>query len=207
MLDLKKNGTPCFCVDYWKLNGVTILDSCPIPRLQNCIDWLNDATIIPTLETKHQIFFKSKLGKRIEATQCLHLTEVFSALHKCLLIEKRLEQVSTNGEDHTYKKQIAVCPHLSRGHRYSSSSARQTFQPCWTSSYDITQREGANNPGKRDFLTSCNDNLGHIIRRGHCKVSTCLRDPFCWLQYVKMAPFLPLQTELCPCCHNFEQKR
>ena len=46
----KKDGTLRFCVDYRKLNAVTIRDSYPIPRMDECIDSLGEATIFTTLD-------------------------------------------------------------------------------------------------------------------------------------------------------------
>jgi len=46
----KKDGSPRFCVDYRKLNAVTIRDSYPLPRMDDCIDSLGDARIFTTLD-------------------------------------------------------------------------------------------------------------------------------------------------------------
>ena len=46
----KKDGTLRFCVDYRKLNAVTKRDSYPIPRMDECIDSLGEATIFTTLD-------------------------------------------------------------------------------------------------------------------------------------------------------------
>ena len=46
----KKDGTLRFCVDYRKLNAATIRDSYPIPRMDECIDSLGEATVFTTLD-------------------------------------------------------------------------------------------------------------------------------------------------------------
>ena len=46
----KKDNTLRFCVDYRKLNKVTQGDSYPLPRMDECIDSLGDATIFTTLD-------------------------------------------------------------------------------------------------------------------------------------------------------------
>ena len=46
----KKDGSLRFCIDYRKLNEVTLLDSYPIPRMDECIDSLGDAQYFSTLD-------------------------------------------------------------------------------------------------------------------------------------------------------------
>ena len=46
----KKGGDPRFCVDYRKLNAVTVRDSYPLPRMDECIDSLGDARVFTTLD-------------------------------------------------------------------------------------------------------------------------------------------------------------
>lgn len=41
----REDGTPLICVNYFKLNALTIRDSYPIPRLEECVDVLRDVTI------------------------------------------------------------------------------------------------------------------------------------------------------------------
>ena len=46
----KKDGTSRFCVDFRRLNAVTIRDSYPLPRMDECIDSLGEAKILTTLD-------------------------------------------------------------------------------------------------------------------------------------------------------------
>ena len=46
----KPDGSKRFCVDYRKLNALTIRDAYPIPRMDECIDSLGEATIFTTLD-------------------------------------------------------------------------------------------------------------------------------------------------------------
>jgi len=46
----KPDGTLRFCVDYRKLNAVTVRDTYPLPRMDECIDSLRDANIFTTLD-------------------------------------------------------------------------------------------------------------------------------------------------------------
>lgn len=43
------DGTTRFCVDYRRLNTLTVRDSYPIPRMDECIDSLGDTKIFYTL--------------------------------------------------------------------------------------------------------------------------------------------------------------
>jgi len=46
----KPDGTLRFCVDYRRLNEMTIRDAYLIPRMGECIDSLGDAVIFSTLD-------------------------------------------------------------------------------------------------------------------------------------------------------------
>ena len=46
----RKDGTMQFCVEYRKLNAVTVRDSYPLPCMDECIDSLGDATVFTTLD-------------------------------------------------------------------------------------------------------------------------------------------------------------
>ena len=46
----KKDGRLRFCVDYRKLNEKTVRDTYPLPRIDDCIDSLGEATVFYTLD-------------------------------------------------------------------------------------------------------------------------------------------------------------
>ena len=46
----KADGSLRFCVDYRRLNAMTVRDSYPIPRMDECIDSLGSATVFSTLD-------------------------------------------------------------------------------------------------------------------------------------------------------------
>ena len=46
----KKDGRLRFCIDYRRLNTITVKDSYPIPRMDECIDSLGDAKVFTTLD-------------------------------------------------------------------------------------------------------------------------------------------------------------
>lgn len=52
----KKDGTPRFCVDYRKINSVTEKDVYPLPRIDEIIDQLSQATWFLKLDLKNGYF-------------------------------------------------------------------------------------------------------------------------------------------------------
>ncbi len=46
----KKDGTHRFCVDYRRLNAVTIKDSYPLPRVDDTLDRLSGAQMFSTID-------------------------------------------------------------------------------------------------------------------------------------------------------------
>lgn len=50
LLVLKPDGSPRFCVDYRRLNTLTINDSYPLPRMNDCIDSLGEAAVLTNLD-------------------------------------------------------------------------------------------------------------------------------------------------------------
>jgi hypothetical protein len=50
VLVAKPDGSTRFCVDHRKLNAITVRDSYPLPRMDECIDSLGDAKIFSTLD-------------------------------------------------------------------------------------------------------------------------------------------------------------
>ncbi|CAF3946591.1 unnamed protein product, partial [Rotaria sp. Silwood1] len=52
VLALKKDGSIRFCIDYRKLNDVTIRDAYPIPRIDDTLDALQHAQFVSTLDLR-----------------------------------------------------------------------------------------------------------------------------------------------------------
>jgi hypothetical protein len=42
----KPDGSLRFCIDYRKLNAITVRDTYPLPRMDECIDYLGDAVVL-----------------------------------------------------------------------------------------------------------------------------------------------------------------
>lgn len=47
----KTDGVLRFCLDYWKLNCVTVTESYPVPSVNECIDSSRKAQVNSTLDT------------------------------------------------------------------------------------------------------------------------------------------------------------
>lgn len=47
---LQNDGNSCLCVDYRRLNAVTLRDSYPIPRTDECIDSLGEEKVFATTD-------------------------------------------------------------------------------------------------------------------------------------------------------------
>lgn len=50
LLETKPDGSPRFITDYRKVNAVTVLDSYPLPRMEDCIDNLGTANFVSKLD-------------------------------------------------------------------------------------------------------------------------------------------------------------
>ena len=50
LLQIKSDGSPRFCTDYRKVNAVTVQDSYPLPRLEDCVDNLGPAAFVTKLD-------------------------------------------------------------------------------------------------------------------------------------------------------------
>jgi len=46
----KKNGKARFCVDYRRLNDITEKDADPLPRIEDCLDSLDDAQVFTSFD-------------------------------------------------------------------------------------------------------------------------------------------------------------
>ena len=50
LLAPKKDGTLRFCVEFRRLNALTIPETYPLPRMEDCIDNLGEARLFTTLD-------------------------------------------------------------------------------------------------------------------------------------------------------------
>jgi len=46
----KPDGSPRFCVDYRRLNDVTVTDTYPLPRMDDCTEFLGEASVFSMLD-------------------------------------------------------------------------------------------------------------------------------------------------------------
>lgn len=52
----EKDGSLCFCVDFRKLNAITICDSYCLPHMEQCIETLKEETVFLALEAKYEFW-------------------------------------------------------------------------------------------------------------------------------------------------------
>jgi Reverse transcriptase (RNA-dependent DNA polymerase) len=69
VLVTKPDGTLSLCVDYKKLNAVTILDTYPLPRMDECIEFIGDAQIFTTLDCNSGYWQIPVAPKDVEKTK------------------------------------------------------------------------------------------------------------------------------------------
>lgn len=50
LLAPNSDGTPLFCTDFHKVNAVTVPDSFPLPRIEDCIDCIGPTVVITKLD-------------------------------------------------------------------------------------------------------------------------------------------------------------
>ena len=48
----EKDGTLLFCINFWKLNDVTVNDAHPLPRIDDTVEALKGAKFFSTLDLK-----------------------------------------------------------------------------------------------------------------------------------------------------------
>jgi len=81
-----RNGKPCFCIDYWKLNAVTTLDEFPIPRQSEILSSLSGAQVLSSLDALSG-FTQLELDlEDIKKTAFFGHIKVCSSSSGCLLV-------------------------------------------------------------------------------------------------------------------------
>ena len=89
VLVVNKNGKVRPCVDYRRINAVTVKDAFPLPRIQDCLDTVAGATLFNTFDltsSYHQIPVRSQDIPKTAFLDCLsfvpcHLASVEVLLH------------------------------------------------------------------------------------------------------------------------------
>lgn len=64
----KKDGSLRFCVDHRRLNVMTVRDSYPIPKIDECIDSLGTAAIFSTLDANSGYWQIEMYEKNVDKT-------------------------------------------------------------------------------------------------------------------------------------------
>lgn len=116
MLAPKNDGSLRFCDDYRKLNAVTNLDSYTVPRMDKCIDFLEEAVVFSALDAnsgnrqaevgdtdRDKVAFRSYHGRYSFIRMTFELKEP--------------RNFSTGDGRCTVAAEMAVCLSVSRRHR------------------------------------------------------------------------------------------
>ena len=71
----KSDGSMRFCVDYCRLNELTVRDSYPLPRMEDCLDSLGEAAFFTTLDW-NSVFWQIPAAVEDRATTAFNFHEV-----------------------------------------------------------------------------------------------------------------------------------
>lgn len=113
VLALKRDGTLQLCMDYCKLDTVTILGSFLILHMDECIDCSGDATIFLTMHAISGYWKVEVTGEEATKPLCVPLwTILFITMQ--LGLKRRTWDVSTRDRHHTLHIDVQVCTGLSR---------------------------------------------------------------------------------------------
>ncbi|GBN05495.1 Retrovirus-related Pol polyprotein from transposon 297 [Araneus ventricosus] len=86
----KKDGSIRFCVDYRKLNEITIKDSYPLPRIDDTLDALNGSQWFSTLDLKIGRTFQEHLNNIRKVFQRLQKANLKLSPKKCRFFRKEV---------------------------------------------------------------------------------------------------------------------
>ena len=78
----KKDGKLRFCVDYRRLNTMTVKDSYPLPRMDECIDSLGDASVFTTLDA-YSGYWQVAINPKTDTSQPSYVILVSSSASGC----------------------------------------------------------------------------------------------------------------------------
>ena len=96
----KKDGSLRFCVDYRKLNELTVKDTYPLPLIQSCLDAVGKAKWFSTFDLRsgyHQVVMEQKDADK---TTCLKTEDVSLPGNAIRVMQRPRHFSAPNGRCH-----------------------------------------------------------------------------------------------------------
>ena len=166
----KKDGRLRFCVDYRKLNDMTLKDSYPLPRMDDCIDSLGNAKFFTTLDAysgywqmnirkrdRHKTAFVTHSG----AYQCIRMP--FGLTNAPASFQRALDMILTKFKWKTclvYLDDIIIFSNTVEEHIQHVDEI-----------LDCLKRAGVTLKIKKcKFFTTTVEYLGHVIKPGRLEI-------------------------------------
>lgn len=123
----RKKGYLCFCVEYWKMNSITVHHSYPIRRMDERIDSLGDTVILFNVM---QIAEIGKLGSttHIATKTSFHIASwSVQNFKKFIWIAQHFWYTSKNNRCNIIANKMAICPCLSRRYHHMFRKCTRTY--------------------------------------------------------------------------------
>jgi len=167
----KPDGSPRFCVDYSRLNDVTVKDTCPLPRMDDCFDFLGGASVFSMLDCISGYW---KIPLAVED----HDKPTFTwheGTNECIRLPSGLTKAPA-----TFQRAIAMilsgvkwktCPVYLNDVIVFSRTVEEHFTH-FDEVFGLLSRAGVSPEASKCFLFHGElDYLGHIVNRGHIRVN------------------------------------
>ena len=110
----KSDGSLRFCVDYRRLNALTVRDSFPLPRMDKYVDSLGDANVFTTLDCDKRIFANPDASTRPRKDDLYVQLGYLPFYSNALWVAQRSRDVPERGVYHPRWGAVATLPRVFR---------------------------------------------------------------------------------------------